>query len=236
VNRCAPAQAGEYDFRSASLRGVGLRVRGWLAVLLAALLLAAPGLRAQQQEPPPEPSLPERIIKGIGDTVRDLLRAIFGEREGALPAPEETRQKELTPPAPSPAEQAKPEAAPQTLHAAIAKGEYAVALSMIEQGADIEAKDSGAGASPLHYAVMKGSLTLVGVLLAKGADVNSRTKSGTTPLHTAVLYARYEAAERLLTKGADVNAKSASGTTPLALAEAARNSSMQRLLRERGAQ
>jgi len=236
-----------------------MRIRGW-AVLLAALLLAAPALHAQQQERPAEPPLPERVIKGIGDAIRGIFRAILGDQEGALPAPGESAPKGEAPQTPPPAEPAGPGAAkpaapvqeraaaepqpvkptpsaqvaPQTLHAAIAQGEYAVALGMIEQGADIEAKDPGAGASPLHYAVMKGSMTLIGVLLAKGADVNSRTKSGTTPLHTAVLYARYEAAERLLTKGADVNARSASGTTPLALAEAARNSSLQRLLRERG--
>jgi ankyrin repeat protein len=117
----------------------------------------------------------------------------------------------------------------------VAKGDYVSAVKMIEQGADVEAKDPGAGASVLHYAVMKGEMPLVGLLVQRGADVNSRTKSGTTPLHTAVLYRRTEIAEYLIDKGADVNAKSSSGATPLGLALAANFHTLEKMLRTKGA-
>ena len=128
------------------------------------------------------------------------------------------------------------QAAPQSLQAAIAKGDYDNATKMIEQGVDIEAKDPGTGASALHYAAMKGSRAMVGLLLQRGADVNSRSRSGTTPLHTAALYNHYEIAEQLLDRGADVGAKSASGVTPLELAHAAKYRHIETLLRDRGAQ
>lgn len=125
--------------------------------------------------------------------------------------------------------------APSSLHGLVAKGDFDGARKAIEQGADLEAKDPGTGASVLHYAVMRGNPEILQLLLAKGVDVNSRTKNGTTPLHTAVLYNRYEVAEMLLNKGAEVDAKSSSGATPLAIATTARNRDISELLRARGA-
>jgi len=201
-----------------------------------AMLIAAPGARAQPQtdEPPPAagPAPHERLLEGI----RGFFRSIFGEDTGKPP------EQAAKPAAPAPGAQTQPvevspsaAAVPLSLHAAIAKGDYANALKMIEQGTDIETKDPGAGASPLHYAVMKGEMPLVGLLVQRGADVNSRTKSGTSPLHTAVLYGRYEVAEYLLDKGSNVNAKSASGATPLSLAVAANFQRIEKMLRNRGA-
>jgi ankyrin repeat protein len=125
--------------------------------------------------------------------------------------------------------------APTSLHGLVAKGDFDGARKAIEQGADLEAKDPGTGASVLHYAVMRGNPEILQLLLSKGVDVNSRTRNGTTPLHTAVLYNRYEIAETLLNKGAEVDAKSSSGATPLAIATTARNRDIADLLRARGA-
>ena len=125
--------------------------------------------------------------------------------------------------------------APTSLHGLVAKGDFDGARKAIEQGADLEAKDPGTGASVLHYAVMRGNPEILQLLLSKGVDVNSRTRNGTTPLHTAVLYNRYEVAETLLNKGAEVDAKSSSGATPLAIATTARNRDIAELLRARGA-
>jgi ankyrin repeat protein len=226
-------------------------------MLLLAALAVAPSLHAQQQAPVTEPSGPEQVIEAIGNTLRDFFRNILGTGEAELPAPQgQPEQQEQSPrpgaqqPAPQPpAPQAAPqtppqpikvtpraEAAPQSLQALIAKGEYDAALKMLDSGADIEGKDPGAGASPLHYAVMKGALPMVSQLLTRGADVNSRTKSGTTPLHTAALYNRFEVAELLLARGADINAKSVGGATPLTIAETAHYQRIAKLLRERGAQ
>lgn len=122
-----------------------------------------------------------------------------------------------------------------SLHAVVAKGDFDGARKLVEQGADIEAKDPSTGASVLHYAVMRGNPDILNWLLARGVDVNSRTKNGTTPLHTAVVYNRYEVAEMLLNRGAEVDAKSTSGATPLAIASAAKNRVIADLLRSRGA-
>ena len=222
----------------------------WVA-LLAAAMIAVPASHAQQ--PPEEPSPPERFINELGGAIRGLFESIFGRKEPEAapkqaPAEPAAPQPQAAPvPLPAAGKPAQEAGAPQpvvatpsasptpTLHSAIAKGDYATAMKLIEQGTDVEAKDPGAGASPLHYAVMKGALPMVGLLLQRGADVNSRTRSGTTPLHTAVVYNLYETAEYLLDKGAEVNAKSASGATPLALARAAKYRHIEKLLRDRGA-
>jgi hypothetical protein len=244
--------------------GMGMRLwRGarWLAALAA--LVAAPHVALAQDAakpaaPAPESGGPERVLQGIGNAIQGVFRAIFGGGEPndatigtppPQPAPAQQPQSEPTP-------QAQPERAPrearsdsdqpvvasptalapaQTLHGAIAKGENATALKLLESGVDIEAKDPGSGASALHYAVMKDNIALVGLMLRRGADVNSRTRSGTTPLHTAVLYGRLEVAQLLIEKGAEIDARSASGATPLSIAEAANLKPLSRMLRLHGA-
>ena len=191
-------------------------------------LAASPAASAQASEP------------SVVDGVVNFFRNIFATDEKEV-APAAAP----TPPAPAGgapgAGQPQAEAvkaapvAPTSLHAVVAKGDFDATRKLIEQGADIEAKDPGTGASVLHYAVMRGSPEILQLLLTKNVDVNSRTRNGTTPLHTAVLYNRYEVAELLLNKGADVDAKSSSGATPLAIATTARNRSMADLLRARGA-
>jgi hypothetical protein len=209
-----------------------------LAIGLSVLMLCAVPAAAQPKE---EPTLPEQIIEGV----RGLFRQLFGGDEqkppGAPPQEAAVPQKaEAVAPKPEPKGEvvtATPaaQAAPASLHAVVAKGDFAAASQLIAQGADIEAKDPNTGASVLHYAVMRGNPETIDLLLARGAEVNSRTRNGTTPLHTAVLYNRYEVAEKLLGKGADINAQSASGATPLALASAAKNRTIAELLRSRGA-
>jgi Ankyrin repeats (3 copies) len=206
-------------------KGGTLRHTGWMLGLLVASLIAMPSAYAQQENPSSEPALPDRIREDI----RSFFRSIFGG--GGAPAPQGQAESQASPVAASPSAAA----APLSLHSAIAKGDYANALKMIDQGTDIEAKDPGAGASPLHYAVMKGALPMIGMLVQRGADVNSRTRSGTAPLHTAVLYNHYEAAEYLIAKGADVNLKSTSGVTPLELAVTAKYKHLEKLLRDHGA-
>jgi hypothetical protein len=233
-----------------------------MVLLVAASLIAALPARAQQPQQerpqgaqaPAEPPLPVRVIEGIGGAVRGLFRSLFGQdKDQPKDQPAAASPQPQPPPAQAQSEDAKPEfgkrsgasyaqpvavtphATPESsLQGAIAKGDYASALKMIEGGADIEAKDPGAGATALHYAVMKGEMPLVGLLVQRGADVNSRTKSGTTPLHTAVLYGRYEMVEYLLDKGSEIDAKSASGATPLSLADAAHFERISKMLRDRG--
>lgn len=217
-----------------------LKSKAAIVAIAVALLNVAP-LHAQQKD---EPAALERLIDGV----RGLFNRIFsgGEQRpaaepeppaaapaqaGAVPPPAATAAPEAAPAAATPAVQA----GARDLQEAVVRGDYDATLKLLDQQADIEAKDSRSGASPLHYAVMKGRMQIIDLLLSRGADVNSRTRNGTTPLHTAALYARKEVAERLLEKNADINALSAGGSTPLALATAAKNKSIVEMLRERGA-
>jgi hypothetical protein len=217
-------------------------MRKLILALVCGALVALPALAQTQQDEP-------NVLESIGDAVRGFFNRIFSGAESkpeeAAPAetPKPPAEPSVEPPArvvaPAPAAPFKGTPVARTvdrgLHDAIARGNYESALKMIDRGADIEAKDPGAGASALHFAVMKGSQPVIDLLVSRGADVNSRTRNGTTPLHTAVLYARLEVAEFLIGKGADVNAQSASGATPLALAIAARNEPIAARLRELGA-
>ncbi len=230
------------------LQGNRVKAHRLVALVLAAAL-AGPALAQQQAEP------------GVFDRLRGFFNRIFSddtkpaEESQQKPAPvpavkpraAPVDQRRAAPVESRPAPAAEPMAPPpvkptasaqasaRSLHEFIAKGDYGTALTMIEQGADVEAKDPGAGASALHYAVMRGRMPLIDLLISRGVNVNSRTKMGTTPLHTAVLYARLEVAELLVDAGADINAQSASGATPLAIAEAARNTPLTAMLRARGA-
>ncbi len=112
---------------------------------------------------------------------------------------------------------------------------------LLEQGAEVNARDEWSGWTPLHAAAHAGHPQMLRLLLDHGADIEARTSGHlTTPLHMVVISCRrdFEACARLLLdRGAQVNASDAAGDTPLM--EAARRRSatpaLVRLLLERGA-
>ena len=223
-------------------------MRRLILALACGALIALPALA---QQPGGEPN----VIDRIDGAVRGFLNRMFGGGESkpdqAAPAPifkpNPAAQEPPAQPAAAPAQSADPapeaafketpiaRAADRGLHDAITRDDFESALKMIEQGADIEARDAEAGGSVLHFAVMKGKLPIIDLLVSRGADINSRTNTGTTPLHTAVLYGQLQAVEYLAAKGADVNAQSASGTTPLRLAIAAKKEPIAARLKALGA-
>ena len=154
--------------------------RGILATLAVASAFAAAA-----QQPGAQPDLIERI----GEGVKGFFNRMFGAPERKPAAlPQRPPEPSAAPPAAQPKEPEAPAMATvsQALHAALARGDYLTVLQLIEQGADIEAKDPGAGASALHYAVMRGKMPVIDLLLTRGADVGSRSANGSTLLHTAV--------------------------------------------------
>jgi hypothetical protein len=234
-----------------------LRVSLGRASLAMALVLPSFAL-AQQPSAPESPGIIERITEGV----RGVFNSIFGGAPQADPAkpPEQAPAAPMPAPAPQPdmpaaaspvipaapaqgsvaavpppAPPAAPTAASASLPTAIARGDYATAAALIEQGVDLELRDEETGATALHFAVMKGRMELVEKIVARRADVNSRTRNGTTPLHTAVVYARKEIAEFLLDNGADIHARSARGISALEFALDAKNQPIANMLRERGA-
>ena len=85
---------------------------------------------------------------------------------------------------------------------------------LLEQGADVDAKDR-ADTTPLAAAVLFGNVENVKLLLAKGADVNITTKGGWTPLMYAAIRGNLEVLRLLLDRNARVNATDPSGSTAL---------------------
>ncbi|WP_264687663.1 MULTISPECIES: ankyrin repeat domain-containing protein [unclassified Wolbachia] len=94
------------------------------------------------------------------------------------------------------------------LMVAAAEGNLSKIIELINQGADVNAKDRGL--APLHFAATYGQLNAVEKLIEEGADVNVKDALNLTPLFYAINYYKdkLNLIEKLIKKGADVNAKS----------------------------
>ena len=125
------------------------------------------------------------------------------------------------------------------LHHAVRLNLSALAQSLLDQGADINAKailhasisphlttfldkmEEGDDErelednTPLHAAALANTWETAEVLLRNGADINAKGEDGFTPLHYAALANARETAEVLLQNEADINAKDEGGLTPL---------------------
>jgi hypothetical protein len=123
---------------------------------------------------------------------------------------------------------------------AIESGDRQAALSLIEQGADVNKDDSERCyprlGTPLTVAVEKGDIGLVRELLDRGADPNHQESSrGYTPLMIAALSGSTDIAQLLLARGADPNVDGRGGYFPLYEAVWMANKEMVELLLQRGA-
>ena len=83
-------------------------------------------------------------------------------------------------------------------------------LSLIKQGADIEAKSSAVGWTPLHMAAGWNVPKAIAVLVRFGARINDRDEDGDTPLMTACSMCHIDCVQQLLAGGADPKLLSAS--------------------------
>ncbi|KAI9451529.1 ankyrin repeat-containing domain protein [Russula earlei] len=122
------------------------------------------------------------------------------------------------------------------------EGEFDVVESLLEQGADVNARNEDfetplelaakkgelkvvRGWTPLHDASLEGNFEISKVLVDHGANVNARTIDHWTPLHLSAYNGNLEIAELLLERGADVHALTDEGRTAyeLSLEDGSRN-------------
>ena len=88
------------------------------------------------------------------------------------------------------------------------------ARTMIEQGADVNARNNY-GWTALSHAARIGNVELVRLLIAHGADVNVQDESGWTPLMRAAMKGNSECADVLIEHGARVDLQDNTHSTAL---------------------
>jgi uncharacterized protein len=107
------------------------------------------------------------------------------------------------------------------LHLAAFFGSPAVAVALLDAGADVDAvSQNEMHVAPIHSAVA-GRREVALLLVSRGAQVNVRQRHGWTPLHAAAQHGDDELVEALLQAGADASLANDDGVTAADLAERA---------------
>ncbi|KAG9346086.1 hypothetical protein JZ751_007904, partial [Albula glossodonta] len=94
------------------------------------------------------------------------------------------------------------------LHWATDGGHLPVIAHMIQDGCEVDGRDSVSHWTPLmRVSAVGGNVAVASLLIKAGADVNARDKNGKTPLMVAVLNNHEKLVQLLLEKGADHHMK-----------------------------
>jgi ankyrin repeat protein len=105
------------------------------------------------------------------------------------------------------------------LHLAVFAKQEEAARTLIEHGADLNARSRGtiARVPPLGTAAFVRSVPLARLLLDAGADVNGQGEGGVAALHTAAHNGDEKLVDLLLERGADRSLTTTSGKRPVDL-------------------
>jgi ankyrin repeat protein len=120
------------------------------------------------------------------------------------------------------------------LHIAAEDGDVEEVITLVEEGADVEAADAG-GWRVLHIAAADGHVEVARTLLEAGAHLEAQTARGSKPLYLAAQRGHVEVLRTLLEAGADVEAQAADGFRPLHVAAQDGHVEVARTLLEAGA-
>ncbi len=122
-----------------------------------------------------------------------------------------------------------------SLFTAAQNGEQEEVKALLDQGIDINAKNSE-GNTPLYYALIGGHGELAQLLIEKGADVTVKDARGMTPLYLAAGQGMYTIVELILAHDTiDINVQTDLGWTPLHIAVGQGRKEVVQLLVARGA-
>ena len=120
------------------------------------------------------------------------------------------------------------------LHIAARLNLPALTVSLLNQGADVHAKNND-GWTSLHWAARNDASSMAAVLLESGADVHAKNNDGWTSLYIAARNDASSVAGLLLKAGADVHAKDDYGKMPLHAAAAHNAAAVAAVLLKQGA-
>jgi hypothetical protein len=104
------------------------------------------------------------------------------------------------------------------LHYAAENGHIEIAHLLLQNGANVNAKDK-IGNTPLHFAAIHGHIDILHLLVDNGADLEAQSNDGGRALHFASLYRHLPFIQELISRyHVDINARRNNGSTALTFA------------------
>ncbi|MGA0936073.1 MAG: ankyrin repeat domain-containing protein [Pseudohongiellaceae bacterium] len=127
-----------------------------------------------------------------------------------------------------------PALAQDNLPQLVEQGKRQAAMTLIENGADVNQRFAD-GTTALHWAAYQKDAELLALLLAEGADPNASNDYDATPMTVAAVHGDLGIMQALLEAGGDVESPNAEGQTLLMAIARTGNTATARLLLEHGA-
>jgi hypothetical protein len=120
------------------------------------------------------------------------------------------------------------------LHWAALKGHIEIARLLLQNGAEVNAKDYD-GRTPLHFAASQGKVDILHLLVENDADLEAQSNSGWRALHFAANRGHLPFIQELISRyHVDINARMNNGRTALRVARARNHSTVFTFLQSYG--